>query len=57
MFNDSPSPTISSLLERFEQLNGAVLDLPIPFAASGDSESIWEITNNVCDRHDILHLC
>lgn len=58
MFKDSITPKVASFVERFEQLNQLMRELPILFVPrSGDSPSVWDITNKVCDRHDIVHLC
>lgn len=55
MLKDSPTPKVSSFKERFEQLNGLVRELPALFAArNGNSPSVWDITNTVCDRHHIV---
>jgi hypothetical protein len=58
MFNDSTTPKIAGLAERFQQLNQLMWELPIPFVGrSIDSTSVWDITNRVCDRHHIENLC
>ena len=58
MYKDSITPKIAGFAERFQQLNQLLLELPLPFVPrGGDSPSVWEITNKICDRHHIVHLC
>lgn len=55
MLTDNTTPKVTSFMERFEQLNGLVRDLPILFVPkNGNAPSVWDITNNVCDRHQIV---
>jgi len=56
MLNDKTTPKVVSFLERFEQLNQFVRELPILFVPKTESlTSVWDITNSVCDRHHIVH--
>ena len=56
MLNDNTTPKVASFMERFEQLNQLVRELPILFVPkTGACPSVWDITNNVCDRHHIVH--
>ncbi len=58
MFNDSTTPKVTSFVERFQQLSQLMCELPVPFAPrSADLPSVWDITNKVCDRHHIEHMC
>jgi len=56
MLNDTTTPKVANFLERFEQLHELVHQLPVMFLArTGDLPSVWDLTNNVCDRHHIAH--
>ena len=58
MFNDSTTPKVAGFVERFQQLSQLMRELPICFVPrAGDSPSVWDITNTVCDRHHIEHMC
>ncbi len=58
MFNNSITPKIANFVARFKPSNQPLRELPLPFAPrNSDSPSVWDITNKICDRHHILHLC
>jgi hypothetical protein len=58
MFNNSTPPKVVSFVDRFQQLSQLMYELPVPFVPkNGDSQSVWDITNTVCDRHHIEHSC
>jgi hypothetical protein len=58
MFNDSPSPKVVCFAERFQLLSQLMSEVAILIAfRTGDSLTVWDITNRVCDHHHIEHLC
>jgi hypothetical protein len=56
MFNDSPSPKVVCFAERL--LSQLMSEVAITAAfRNGDSPTVWDITNRICDHHHIEHLC